>query len=387
MLLGDVMESLVVNPEGGVACPLAARGERTGTTVRVRDAEIGGHEFVVIAGPCSVETRAQIQEITGRVERAGAALFRAGAFKPRSSPYAFQGLGDEGLAILSEVASPSLPVVSEALDVEQLAHVAAIAEVVQIGARNMHNTSLLRAAAACGRPVLLKRGFAATIDELLLAAEYILAHGNPNVLLCERGIRTFERATRNTADLASVALLKRLTHLPVLVDPSHATGRAELVAPVAHAALAVGADGLIVEVHHQPAQSWSDADQAISCDAFDELMRALAVRAPVFGRTMRSTVAANVGSLRRCRQVIDGIDEALLALLSERVKVARAAATIKRQLRMPLRTPERERDVLRRAAQARAALPVDARLRIFRLVIDETLAAQQAIGPDEVAHD
>ena len=293
------MEGLAVNTAGEVAWPLASRGDRADTHVRVRDIVIGGPEFVVIAGPCSVETREQVDEIATRVGRAGAALFRAGAFKPRTSPYAFQGLGDEGLAILAETASPVLPVVSEALDAEQLARVAATAAVVQIGARNMHNTSLLRAVAACRRAVLLKRGFAATIDELLLAAEYILAHGNPHVILCERGIRTFERATRNTADLASVALLKRLTHLPVLVDPSHATGRADLVAPVARAALAVGADGLIVEVHHEPSRSWSDADQAISCDEFDDLMRALSVQAPLFGRTMRSPVAADAASLRR----------------------------------------------------------------------------------------
>ena len=265
------MESLAAKTTGGVAWPLAQRAERASTTVHVRDVEIGGREFVAIAGPCSVETREQIGEIAGRVGRAGAALFRAGAFKPRTSPYAFQGLGADGLAMLAETVRPALPVVTEALDADQLERVADTADVVQIGARNMHNTSLLRAAAACGRPVLLKRGFAATIDELLLAAEYLLAHGNPRVLLCERGIRTFERATRNTADLASVALLKRLTHLPVLVDPSHATGRAELVAPVAHAALAVGADGVMIEVHHQPARSWSDADQAIDCDAFDDL--------------------------------------------------------------------------------------------------------------------
>lgn len=381
------MESLAVDTAGEVAWPLASRGDRADTDVRVRDVVIGGPEFVVIAGPCSVETREQVDQIATRVRRAGAALFRAGAFKPRTSPYAFQGLGDEGLAILAGAASPTLPVVSEALDAAQLARVAGTADVVQVGARNMHNTSLLRAVAACGRPVLLKRGFAATIDELLLAAEYILAHGNPHVILCERGIRTFERATRNTADLASVALLKRLTHLPVLVDPSHATGRADLVAPVSRAALAVGADGLIVEVHHEPSRSWSDADQAMSCDAFDDLMRALSVQAPLFGRTMRRSVAADAASLRRCREVIDGIDDALLALMSERVKVARAAATIKRELRLPLRTPERERDVLRRAAQAAGELPVDARLRIFRLVIDETLAAEQVSEREEVTRD
>jgi len=387
LFLGDVMESLAVNSAGEVAWPLASRGDRASTTVRIRDVVIGGAEFVVIAGPCSVETREQVQEIATRVGRAGAALFRAGAFKPRTSPYAFQGLGDDGLAILAQTVSRAMPVVSEALDAAQLARVAETADVVQVGARNMHNTSLLRAVAACGRPVLLKRGFAATIDELLLAAEYILAHGNPHVLLCERGIRTFERAMRNTADLASVALLKRLTHLPVLVDPSHATGRADLVAPVAQAALAVGADGLIVEVHHVPSQSWSDADQAISCDAFDDLMRALAVQAPLFRRTMRSTSTADAASLRRCREVIDGIDEALLALLSERVKVARAAAAIKGELGLPLRTPDREREILRRVAQAESELPADARLRLFRLVIDETLAAEQPRDTQEVTRD
>ena len=381
------MGSLAIHTVGDVAWPLAARGDRHGTTVRVRDVEIGAREFVVIAGPCSVETRDQVHRIAARVRHAGAALFRGGAFKPRTSPYAFQGLGDEGVTILHDVVRPALPVVSEALDAAHLERVTEAADVVQIGARNMHNTSLLRAVAACGRPVLLKRGFAATIDELLLAAEYILAHGNSQVLLCERGIRTFERATRNTVDLASVALLKRLTHLPVLVDPSHATGRADLVAPVAQAALAVGADGLLVEVHHEPAQSWSDADQAISCDAFDDLMRALAIRAPLFGRTVRTTGGTGAGALRRCREVIDGIDDAILALLSERVNVARAAGVIKRTLHLPLRTPERERDVLRRVAETPADLTVEARLRIFRLVIEETLAAEQAGETAEVTRD
>ncbi len=355
---------------------LAARGGRPTTLVRVGDAVIGGTEFVVIAGPCSVEDRSQVDAIASRVARAGAAAFRAGAFKPRTSPYAFQGLGEDGLAILEDTARPILPVVSEALDAAQLARVCRSADVVQIGARNMHNTSLLREAAACGRPVLLKRGFAATVEELLLAAEYLLAHGNPNVILCERGIRTFERATRNTADLASVALLKRQSHLPVLVDPSHATGRADLVAPVAHAALAVGADGLLVEVHHAPASSWSDADQALSCDAFDELMRQLAVRAPIAGRFVRAAVAPASASLARCRDVIDAIDEGLLALLSERLRLARQVATIKRQLDLPLHTPDREADVLRHAAGVECAWPPDARQRIFRLVMDETLAAE-----------
>jgi 3-deoxy-7-phosphoheptulonate synthase len=343
-------------------------------TVRVGDVEIGGREFVVIAGPCSVESTEQVQTIAGRVARAGAAMFRAGAFKPRSSPYSFQGLGVAGLAILDE-ARAGLPVVTEALDGERLADVVRVADVVQIGARNMHNTSLLRAAAACGRPVLLKRGFAATVDELLLAAEYLLVHGNSQVMLCERGIRTFEPATRNTADLASVALLKRLTHLPVIVDPSHAAGRADLVAPLAHAALAVGADGLMIEVHHQPEAAWSDADQALSCDAFDDLMRHLSVRAPIYGRTIRHVASSGTQSLDRCREVIDGIDDALMALLSERLSIARAAASIKHGLDLPFRNLEREAAVLGRVASHASGWSGAARRRIFRVVIDETVAA------------
>jgi 3-deoxy-7-phosphoheptulonate synthase len=309
---------------------LAARGPSDPTTrVRIRDVVIGAAEFVVIAGPCSVETSDQVRRIVEPVARSGAALFRAGAYKPRTSPYAFQGLGDEGLAILADVASPVLPIVSEALDSAQLQAIAARADVVQIGARNMHNTALLRAAAQAGRPVLLKRGFAATVDELLLAAEYILAHGNPHVLLCERGIRSFDRATRNTVDLASVALLKRLTHLPVLVDPSHATGRADLVAPIANAALAVGADGLVVEVHHDPKASWSDPDQALSCEAFDDLMHELAVRAPLFGRSIRSAATTDDAALHRCRRTLDAIDEALLALHLERVRLFRLVTSVR----------------------------------------------------------
>ena len=369
-----------------MAYPLAARTKgRADTEIQVRDVVIGGPEFVVIAGPCSVETSGQVRLIVERVAESGAALFRAGAFKPRTSPYAFQGLGDEGLRILAETASPVMPTVSEALDGAQLARLAGGVDVVQIGARNMHNTELLRAAARCGRPVLLKRGFAATVEELLFAAEYILSSGNPNVLLCERGIRTFDPATRNTADLASVALLKRLTHLPVLVDPSHATGRADLVAPVANAALAVGADGLVVEVHHDPAGSWSDPDQALSCEAFDDLMRDLAARAPLFGRSIRASVAPTTASLRRCRDAIDSVDDALVALLSERVRLARSAAAIKRLLRLPLRAPDREDEVIGRVTRLGSALSAEARHRIFKVVIDESRDAEQI--DDEVVHD
>lgn len=312
--------------KAGRASPLAARGANpAGTRVRVRDVEVGGSEFVVIAGPCSVESAAQVARVLEGVAGAGAALFRAGAYKPRTSPYAFQGLGAEGLRILDAHVRPRLPVVSEVLDTAAMAAAAAQLDVIQIGARNMHNTALLRAAAAGGRPVLLKRGLAATVDEWLLAAEYILAHGNPDVILCERGIRSFDTTTRNTADLAAVALLKRVTHLPVLVDPSHATGRADLVPPVAQAALAAGADGLLIEVHHEPAASWSDADQAISCEAFDRLMLDLAAMAPLVGRFVRVPDSPAAEALRRCRATIGAIDDALRALGEDRKRLARAA--------------------------------------------------------------
>ena len=361
--------------------PLAARAARPeGTRIRVRDLEIGGREFAVIAGPCSVESSAQVHHIVGAVAGAGAAAFRAGAYKPRSSPYAFQGLGADGLRILDEVARPVLPVVSEVMDAAQMAEAAAAVDVIQIGARNMHNTTLLRAAAASGRPVLLKRGLAATVEELLLAAEYILVHGNPDVILCERGIRSFDKATRNTTDLASVALLKRLTHLPVLLDPSHATGRADLVAPMAAAALAAGADGLLIEVHHEPRRSWSDADQALGCEDFDALMRDLTARAPLFGRMIRMPEAPGAEALTRCRLAIDAIDDALVALLADRVRVARTTAGLKQSLSLPIHAPDRERDVLDRLDRLDTTLPPDARRQIFRAIMEATLAAEHAMG-------
>jgi 3-deoxy-7-phosphoheptulonate synthase len=364
--------------------PLAARAANpAGSRVQVGGVAIGGREFVVIAGPCSVESAAQVRHVVERVAHSGAALFRAGAWKPRSSPYAFQGLGDEGLDILAAHARPTLPVVSEVLDTSLMADAAARIDVIQIGARNMHNGALLRAAAATGRPVLLKRGLAATLEELLLAAEYVLVHGNPHVILCERGIRSFDQATRNTADLASVALLKRLTHLPVLVDPSHATGRADLVPPVAAAALAAGADGLLVEVHQDPARAWSDAGQALSCEAFDDLMCSLTAQAPLFGRTIRVPDQATPESLARCRRAIDAIDDAVLALLEDRVRVAMTTATLKRRMRLPLRAPDRERDVFARIERLETTLGPAARRRIFRAVMQATLAAEQA--HDDVA--
>ncbi|HEY7849867.1 MAG TPA: 3-deoxy-7-phosphoheptulonate synthase, partial [Ktedonobacterales bacterium] len=243
------------------------------TVVRVGAATIGAGCPVVIAGPCSVESESQIVEAALAAREAGAQLLRGGAFKPRTSPYSFQGLGLEGLPLLARARAESgLPIVTEVMEPAMVAPVAEVADVLQIGSRNMQNFPLLRAAGHAGRPILLKRGFAATIEEWLLAAEYILAEGNPWVMLCERGVRSFDPSTRNLLDLSCVPLLAKLTHLPVLVDPSHGVGRSDLVEAMSVAAVAAGADGLIVEMHPHPEQALTDAEQAISPDTLRTLI-------------------------------------------------------------------------------------------------------------------
>jgi len=266
------------------------------TVVKVGDvggATIGGRELAVIAGPCSVESAEMLRETALSVRAAGARFLRGGAFKPRTSPYAFQGLGLAGLRMLSEVrAETGLPVVTEVMDPRQVETVAAHADVLQIGARNMQNFPLLSEVGRVQRPVLLKRGLSATIKELIMAAEYIMAEGNRDVVLCERGIRTFETATRNTLDVAAIPVLKSETHLPVIVDPSHAGGRASLVAPLAFAAIAAGADGLIIEVHPCPEKAMSDGDQSLTPEAFADMMRTLRAFAEAAGRTLTPLGAA-----------------------------------------------------------------------------------------------
>jgi 3-deoxy-7-phosphoheptulonate synthase len=246
------------------------------TVVRVLDASIGDGSLTVMAGPCSVESRDQLFATADAVAAAGATVLRGGAFKPRTSPYSFQGLGVEALRYLAEARERTgLPVITEVMEPNQVDIVAEYADILQIGARNMQNYSLLNAAGRVARPVMLKRGFGATIEELLMAAEYIVAAGNPSVILCERGIRTFETYTRNTMDLAAVPLLHHLTHLPVIVDPSHATGKRWLVRPLAIGGVAVGADGVMVEVHPRPDEALSDAEQQLDLDQFAALMTAL----------------------------------------------------------------------------------------------------------------
>jgi 3-deoxy-7-phosphoheptulonate synthase len=243
------------------------------TVVDVRGVKIG-EGFTVIAGPCGVESEEQTLETAAAVREAGAQLLRGGAFKPRTSPYAFQGLGLKGLQILEKArAQTGLPIVTEVIDPRDVTWVCEYVDVLQIGARNMQNFSLLREVGKAGKPVLLKRGMHSTLEEWLNCAEYILAEGNPNVILCERGIRTFERYTRNTLDLSAIPALKELTHLPVLADPSHGTGRLSLIAPMTYAAVAAGADGAILEVHRNPAEALSDKDQALTPDQFQAIMR------------------------------------------------------------------------------------------------------------------
>lgn len=243
------------------------------TIVRVGDASIGGDELAIIAGPCAVESRAQAFSVAESVRRSGARFFRGGAFKPRTSPYAFQGLGEEGLKILAEVREVyGLKIVTEALDEAGIDMVERYGDMIQIGARNMQNFSLLKRAGRSRLPVLLKRGLSATLDEWLLAAEYIMSEGNYNVVLCERGIRTFAQHTRNTLDLAAIPAVRRISHLPVVVDPSHGTGKNYMVTPLARAGVAVGADGLIIEVHDQPERALSDGAQALTIEQYEQLV-------------------------------------------------------------------------------------------------------------------
>ena len=270
--------------------PLADRGKKPeGTVVDISGVNIGGREVVVMAGPCAVESRVQTLETAMAVKQGGARILRGGAFKPRTAPYSFQGLKEEGLEILAWVRQETgLPVVTEVMDTRQVEAVCKHADILQVGTRNMHNYALLEEVGAAAKPVLLKRGMSATIEELLYAAEYILKQGNQEVILCERGIRTFESATRNTLDLSAVPLLKRLTHLPVVVDPSHGTGKWWMVPAMAKAAVAVGADGLLIEVHWCPEEALCDGDQSLRPDRFDMMMKELRPVALAVGREIAS---------------------------------------------------------------------------------------------------
>ncbi|MGF1769298.1 3-deoxy-7-phosphoheptulonate synthase [Enterovibrio makurazakiensis] len=257
------------------------------SVVRIGNMPVGGNKFAVIAGPCSVESEHQLLSVADVVKSHGAGALRGGAYKPRTSPYDFQGMGVEGLKLLKKASEATgMPTVSEVMEVSQVDSLCEYIDCLQIGARNMQNYGLLKAVGESGKPVLLKRGLSATIEELLLAAEYIYDAGNPNIILCERGIRTFETATRNTLDLNAVAYIKQRSHLPVVVDPSHGTGVRELVIPLSRAAAAVGADGIIVESHLNPAEALSDGHQALTGDMFAQLMQELKPFVEAAGRTL-----------------------------------------------------------------------------------------------------
>ncbi|MCU0256172.1 MAG: 3-deoxy-7-phosphoheptulonate synthase [Vicinamibacterales bacterium] len=257
------------------------------TTITIGDVRIGGDEVIIMAGPCSAESEAQVMSTAAAVKRAGAKVFRGGAFKPRSSPYSFQGLGEDGLKLLHDACVHyDMKLVSEVMDISQIEVVSRYADILQVGARNMQNFTLLRELGRARKPILLKRGISATIEEWLLSAEYVLAGGNMEVILCERGIRTFESYTRNTLDISAIPVVKKLSHLPVFVDPSHGTGRRDKVAPMARAAVAAGADGLIIEVHCDPDKAMSDGAQSMFPAQFERLMAELRIIAPAIGRSI-----------------------------------------------------------------------------------------------------
>lgn len=265
--------------------------KREDTVVRIGDVTIGGDEIVAMAGPCAVESRDQVREIAASVREMGATFLRGGAFKPRTSPYSFQGLGEEGLKYLREAADENgMLVVSEVMDTTHIPVVERYVDILQVGARNMQNFVMLKELGKIKKPVLLKRGLSATIEEWLLSAEYVMVGGNHQVILCERGIRTFERYTRNTLDLSAIPVIEKLSHLPILVDPSHGTGRRENVVPMARAAVAAGADGLLIEVHNHPDQALSDGAQSLYPEQFQRLMEEIRIIATALGRSVTSPV-------------------------------------------------------------------------------------------------
>jgi len=338
--------------------------------------------------------------VASRVRAAGATMLRGGAFKPRTSPYAFQGLGAEALLALDDARRQTgLPVVTEVLDPRHVEFVAAHVDMLQIGARNMQNYALLAEAGRAGRPVLLKRGFAATLEELLLAAEHIMAAGNPDVILCERGIRAAGQSTRFTLDVGAIPLLKAETHLPVIVDPSHAAGRADLVASHAAAAIAGGADGLLVEVHPDPESARSDGPQSLSFDGFDTLMRTLSLVARAVGRSFvvppavepsaSASQVASLDALARLREDIEAVDQEIIQLIAQRVEIARHAGDVKRAAGVPVVDPIQEAQVLERARRMADAsgLPYREVRALLRGIIAVSRSAQRDEGTGSTADE
>ncbi len=330
------------------------------TIVDVGPVRFGDGSYPVIAGPCSIEDEQQMMEAAAMAKQGGASMLRGGAFKPRTSPYSFQGLGEEGLWLLEHAGHEfGLPTVTEVMEPEQVELVAEHADMLQIGARNMQNFSLLKAVGRAEKPVMLKRGPSATIDEWLLAAEYVLDGGNTAVVLCERGIRTFETRTRNTLDISAVPVVQRLSHLPVIIDPSHATGERDLIIPMAMAGRAAGADGLMVEIHPRPEQALSDGPQQLDLERFLALMQALGVPA--------------------LRDDIDRIDRELLSLVALRLERSLQIGRVKLADGLPLHAPEREAELVAdaRADAARLGVDPDYGSELMELILRHSRKAQQ----------
>ncbi len=399
-VIGAIGDCRKVSTEGFLALPgvekvcrinkpykLAAREFKwEDTEVSVGGTQVGGGALAVIAGPCAVESREDYMKVALAVKEMGATMLRGGAYKPRTSPYSFQGLGVEGLEVLAEARQlTGLPVVTEVMDVRSVEVVARYADVLQVGARNMQNFSLLKEIGSCGKPVLLKRSPSATIEEWIMAAEYILAGGNSQVILCERGIRTFENYTRNTLDISAVPVVKRLTHLPVIVDPSHGTGHSWMVKPMCLAAAAAGCDGLMVEVHHNPPQALCDGPQSLTLEAFKDLMKALkafCAAGTACGTAEGGTVPEQRASgspdmlLAQLRREIDDVDRRIIELVAARANLVKKVFALKKG---PIRDRERETQVLENAKQlARArGLPAKVAEGIFRLLINYSVRLQE----------
>lgn len=342
-----------------------------GVAGRFAGLNLGAGRPVVIAGPCSVESEEQILATAHAVKASGAVALRGGAFKPRTSPRSFQGLGEEGLRLLALAREQTgLPIVTEVMDTAEIDLVARYADILQIGSRNMQNFALLKQVGKAGKPVMLKRGLSATISEWLGAAEYITASGNDQVIMCERGIRTFETHTRNTLDLSAAVAVKKLAGFPVIVDPSHAAGRRDLIPALSKAALGAGVDGLIIEVHPEPTRALSDAEQQLTFDAFQDLMDSLGM----LPATAHETV-------ERCRDAIDRVDDEILALLERRMRLSDRVGALKRETGLITLQPERERALLERlAASASPALGAEGVSAVWLAILEASRRVQSAAG-------
>ncbi len=345
------------------------------STIEVKGVTIGGKEIILMGGPCAVESSLQMSQIAETVKKAGGKILRGGVFKPRTSPYSFQGLGLEGLDYLVQAAKDqNLLCVTEVIDATSLDLVADKVDILQIGARNMQNFELLKLAGKIKKPIILKRGMSATIEEWLLAAEYILAAGNPQVILCERGIRTFEPSTRNTLDLSAVGVAKVLSHLPVIVDPSHAAGRRDLISSLSKAAIAAGADGLIIETHPNPAEAVSDGPQSLTPEQFIQLAEELGV---VAGSVKRVFNCGGIeDTLETLRTQIDGVDQSIIKLLADRMQIVRKIADQKRLDR--IKDTNRQNEIIQRlsALAAELQLPTDLVKRLYPLIFEFGVQSQ-----------